>query len=107
VDLREVRIEYFKSSGPGGQRKNRRLTAVRAVHVSTGLVAVGQERRSQEANRQLALARLETRLKALRHRPKPRRRVRPSRAVHERRLAWKRKHKEKKRMRRRKFDVND
>ncbi len=107
MDLRQVRIECFKSSGPGGQHKNKRLTAVRAVHVPTGLAAVGQERRSQEANRRLALARLETRLKAWRHRPKPRRRVRPSRAIHERRLAWKKKHKEKKRMRRQKFGVND
>ncbi len=104
MDVREIRLEYFKSSGPGGQHKNKRLTAVRALHLPTGLVAVGQERRSREANRQLALARLEARLKALRHRPKPRRRVRPSRAMHKRRLAWKKRHKEKKQMRRQSFD---
>ena len=104
MDLREVRLEYFKSSGPGGQRKNKRLTAVRALHLPTGLVAVGQERRSREANRRLALTRLEARLKVLLHRPKLRRRVRPSRAMHERRLAWKKKHKEKKTMRRQRFD---
>ncbi len=102
--MRDVRLEYFRSSGPGGQHKNKRLTAVRAVHVPTGLVAVGQERRSRETNRRLALARLEARLKALRHRPKPRKRVRTSRATHERRLAWKKKHKEKKQMRRQRFE---
>jgi len=103
--MRQIRIEYFKSSGPGGQHKNKRLTAVRVLHMPTGLVAVGQERRSQEANRQLALARLEARLEALRHRPKPRKKVRPSRAMHERRLAWKRKHKQKKQMRRGGFEA--
>jgi len=103
VDLRQVRIEVFKSSGPGGQHKNKRLTAVRAVHITTGLTAVGQERRSQEANRKLALMRLEAKVLKARHRPKPRKRVRPSRAMHERRLAWKKKNKQKKQMRREKF----
>jgi len=105
VDLRALRFEYFKSPGPGGQHKNKRATAVRAVHLPTGLVAIGQERRSREANRQLALFRLEARVKAHYHRPKPRKRVRPSRAMHERRLAWKRKRKEKKELRRSRFDV--
>jgi len=105
VDAREVRLQYFKSSGPGGQRRNKRLTAVRALHVPTGLVAVGQERRSREANRQLALARLAARLAAWRHVPVPRKRVRPSRAMHERRLAWKKRHKQKKEMRRQRVEV--
>ncbi|MGE5279327.1 MAG: peptide chain release factor family protein [Deltaproteobacteria bacterium] len=105
MDQRDVRLEVFKSSGPGGQHKNKRLTAVRAVHVPTGIAAVGQERRSQEANRRLALERLAARLRALSRRPKPRRPVRPSRAVHARRLAWKKKHKQKKQMRRERFDA--
>ena len=51
----EVRVETFKGSGPGGQHRNTRDTAVRAVHVPTGVSAVCASERSQHRNRQRAM----------------------------------------------------
>ena len=68
----EIRFEIFPAGGPGGQHANRNATAVRAVHIPTGLTAIARERRSQLQNRELALERLLHKLQA-RHRPvKPR-----------------------------------
>lgn len=56
--LRACRMERFRVSGPGGQNRNRRDTAVRLTHAPTGLTAQASERRSQHQNRVEALARL-------------------------------------------------
>jgi peptide chain release factor len=56
--MEDLRISMLCSSGPGGQNVNKRATAVRVVHVPTGLSVVGREERSQLANKKLALARL-------------------------------------------------
>ncbi|TWT85496.1 Peptide chain release factor 2 [Posidoniimonas polymericola] len=53
----DLRVDTFRSSGPGGQHANKSDTAVRVTHVPTGLAAVAQEERSQRRNRDLALAR--------------------------------------------------
>ena len=50
----EVVVETFKSAGPGGQRKNKKETAVRLTHVPSGITAVASERRSQAMNRDIA-----------------------------------------------------
>jgi peptide chain release factor len=55
---RNVKFEAMKSSGPGGQNVNKVETAVRAIHLPTGLVAVASEERTQYLNKKLALARL-------------------------------------------------
>ena len=70
--LREIRFEAFSPGGPGGQHANRTFSAVRAVHVPTGLSAIAREHRSQLRNRQLALERLISKLKKRRRRAKPR-----------------------------------
>lgn len=54
----DVRIETLKSSGPGGQHVNTTESAVRAIHIPTGLTTIAREERSQTANRKLALRRL-------------------------------------------------
>ncbi len=52
----ELRIEFSRSSGPGGQNVNKRETAVRIVHTPTNLSASSDGERSQAANKEIALA---------------------------------------------------
>jgi peptide chain release factor len=61
-DLREVRFETMRASGPGGQHVNRTESAVRVTHVPTGLQASASEERSQHRNKRLALARVARKL---------------------------------------------
>ena len=59
----EVRFEAFRAGGPGGQHQNKTESAVRAVHVATGLTVVAREERSQHRNKALALERLASLIK--------------------------------------------
>lgn len=101
IDLREVRIQYFKSGGPGGQHKNKRFSAVKAIHCVTGLTAVATEERSQFQNKAVALARLAEKLARARKKKKARIPVKMPSAVKEKILELKRKRSEKKRQRQR------
>ena len=67
-----VIIETYRSSGPGGQRKNKTETSVRLTHTPSGITVVATEHRSQVENRKLAFERLRKRLIQL-NRPKKRR----------------------------------
>lgn len=58
----DVAWEAFRSSGPGGQHRNKVETAVRVKHLPTGLTAVAQQGRSQSANRERALELLAARV---------------------------------------------
>jgi protein subunit release factor B len=69
---KQVIIETYRSSGPGGQRKNKVETAVRLKHLPSGLTVIATEHRSQAENRKLALERLRERLIKL-NRPRKRR----------------------------------
>jgi ribosome-associated protein len=75
---REVVVETFRSPGPGGQRKNKKETAVRLTHPPSGVTVVASERRSQAMNREVAFERLRKRLERLNRPPKPRVKTRPS-----------------------------
>jgi protein subunit release factor B len=88
---KEVEVDFYKSSGPGGQRKNKRETAVRLRHIPTGLVVIATESRSQAANLELAYKRLNERLQKLRRKAKRRIPTKISRAALERRLDIKKK----------------
>jgi peptide chain release factor 2 len=58
----DLRFELSRSSGPGGQNVNKRETAVRVVHLPTGLSAASQVERSQSQNKEKALSLLKAKL---------------------------------------------
>lgn len=66
---KQVTIETYRSSGPGGQRKNKTETAVRLKHLPSGMTVIATEHRSQAQNLKLAFERLRERLLRL-NRPK-------------------------------------
>jgi protein subunit release factor B len=97
---RDCDVTAYRSSGPGGQKKNKTESSVRVRHRPTGITRVATESRSQTRNRVAALERVWAELRRRAHRPRPRRATRPSRAAVAERLDGKRKLAEKKRARR-------
>ena len=58
VNPGDIRYETMCATGPGGQHVNKTESAVRAIHVPTGMKAVARDHRSQHRNKELALKRL-------------------------------------------------
>ena len=83
---REVEVQAFRASGPGGQHVNRTESALRLTHPPSGVVVVVQDSRSQHRNRETAFARLVERLERLNHVPKKRVATRPTASSKRRRV---------------------
>ncbi|MCD6528643.1 peptide chain release factor 1 [bacterium] len=62
INPADLKIDFYRASGPGGQYVNKRETAVRITHLPTGIVVTSQTQRNQLENKENALSILEARL---------------------------------------------
>lgn len=65
IDMKQVKFQAMRSSGPGGQHVNKVSSAIRATHIPTGIQVVVMESRSQHQNRKLAISRLSEKMQEL------------------------------------------
>ena len=70
--LSQCRVDVFRAGGKGGQHQNVTESGVRLTHLPTGVVASSRRRRSQPANKRVALLSLRTKLRARQRRQKTR-----------------------------------
>jgi len=101
IEIREcdLKIEYYRASGPGGQHRNTTDSAVRIRHLPTGIVAQASENRSQFQNRESAMERLKKALELRNRKQKKRIATKIPRRVKETRLEEKKNQSHRKSMR--------
>lgn len=96
---REVVVDVFRASGPGGQHVNKTESALRLTHPPSGVVVIAQDSSSQHRNRDTAFRRLAERLERLNYVPKKRVATKPTAASRRRRIEGKKQRGETKRQR--------
>lgn len=62
IEPEDLKVDVFRSSGPGGQHMQKTSSAVRMTHLPTGVVATSQSERSQFQNKEIAMKILQSRL---------------------------------------------
>ena len=97
---KDVSISTSRSRGPGGQRRDKKETAVRLTHLPTGITTVASERRSQATNLEIAFQRLRAKLAKLNKPTKRRIRTKPTASAIEKRVEQKNRLSQKKTSRR-------
>lgn len=65
LNEKDIRIDFFKSTGPGGQHKNKTMSAVRLLHIPTGIIVTSDSSRSQHDNKSYAYEQLTCKLELL------------------------------------------
>lgn len=101
IEIKEsdLKIDFFRGSGPGGQHRNVTDSAVRIRHLPTGIVALAAESRSQARNREMAMKRLVDALERRERRAKKRVPTKVSMGEKEKRLIEKKQRSRVKKMR--------
>ena len=98
--LAQCEVQAHRASGPGGQHRNKAETAIRLVHLPSGVTASGANQRSRAQNLRMALERLREKLAQRAYRPPPRHKTRPTRSSQLRRIESKKANARKKALRR-------